>query len=81
MGIHETRGYEVERSDLEPLLTTAQVCAALQVSKQTLWRIVGRGELVPVRVSRSPRFRPSDVERYLDRGGDAMRDLVARGDR
>lgn len=54
------------RTALEPLLTVKAVCAVLGVSKPTLYRIVHRGELVPIRVSQSPRFVPEDVRRYVD---------------
>jgi len=56
------------------MLTVRELCAILAVSKQTLYRLINDGELVPTRVSRSPRFAPSEVRRYLENarhGGDA----------
>ena len=52
---------------LEPLLTVSGVCELLDVSRQTLYRLIHRGELMPIRVSRSPRFAPDEVRRYLER--------------
>lgn len=57
----------MERTALEPLLTVASVCDLLDVSRQTLYRLIQRGELVPIRVSRSPRFEPNELRRYIDR--------------
>ena len=74
MATHGTQRYEVDRSDLEPLLTVREVCELLAISKQTLYRLLGRGDLVAIRVSQSPRFRPSEITAYLDanrEGGDA----------
>jgi len=52
---------------LEPLLTVSGVCELLDVSRQTLYRLMHRGDLTPIRVSRSPRFTPDVVRRYLER--------------
>lgn len=52
---------------LEPLLTVQGVCDVLRVSKPTLYRLIRGGELVPIRVSRSPRFAPAEVRAYLER--------------
>jgi excisionase family DNA binding protein len=55
------------RTELEPLLTVAAVCEILGVSKPTVYRLIHAGELVPLRVSKSPRFTPADVRTYLER--------------
>ena len=57
----------MERTALEPLLTVASVCGLLDVSRQTLYRIINDGQLVPIRVGRSPRFEPNELRRYIDR--------------
>jgi excisionase family DNA binding protein len=54
-------------------MTPAAVCSLLGVSKQTLYRIIQRGELTPVRVSRSPRFTAEEVRAYLARSREAGR--------
>ena len=56
-----------DRTALEGLLTVGGVCELLNVSRQTLYRVIGAGELIPIRVSKSPRFAPDEVRRYLER--------------
>ena len=71
---HGTRGYGADRSALEPLLTIREVCAALAISRQTLYRLLKTGDLVAIRVSQSsPRFRPSEIQDYLDQRKGVMR--------
>jgi excisionase family DNA binding protein len=68
MALTGTREYGSERSeDLEQLLTIAQCCELLQVSKQTLYRLINSGELAPIRVGERSRFAPADVRAYLER--------------
>ena len=60
---------------LAPLLSSADVAELLDVSTRTLefWRYVGKGPAY-VRVGRRVRYRPADVEAYLEaqrQGGDA----------
>lgn len=52
---------------IEPLLTVANVCELLAVSKQTLYRLLRAGELTPSRVGDRLRFEPNDVRAYLER--------------
>ena len=40
----------------------------LKVSRGTVYKLVNRGELPAVRVGERLRFRPADVDRYLERG-------------
>lgn len=50
----------------DQLLSTAQVCALLCVVPRTLRRYVGKGELLPVRLtSRTNRYRVGDVAQYI----------------
>lgn len=45
------------------LWTTADACAFLKVSKQTLYRMAARGDLMPIRVSiRCTRWQPAEVQ-------------------
>lgn len=46
-------------------LTYAQSVEHTKLSKQTIWRAVGRGELNPARVGRSVRFRREDLDAWL----------------
>jgi excisionase family DNA binding protein len=61
----------LDRTSLEPLLTVNSICKLLDVSRQTLYRLIHAGELVPIRVSKSPRFAPDEVRRYLERQREA----------
>ena len=50
------------------LLTIAEVAQLLRVSRETIRRLEGRGDLVPIRVlPNRPRYRPADIRAYLDR--------------
>ena len=64
---HATGGYN-EASSLEPLLTINGACDLLSISRNTLYRLVDRGELRPTRVGERLRFQPDDVRAYLERG-------------
>lgn len=53
-----------------PLLTVRQLADLLQVSTRTIWRMQSAGDLPePVRISRSVRWRRSDIDYWL--AGDA----------
>jgi excisionase family DNA binding protein len=49
------------------LLTVTQLGRHLGVSKWTVYRLVRSGELRAVRVGERLRFRPSDIDAYLER--------------
>jgi excisionase family DNA binding protein len=67
---------DLERtSELEPLLTNGDVCELFGISKPTLYRLIRSGDLVPIRVSRSLRFRPTDIRAYLERHREEVPDL------
>lgn len=61
---HGESGYRAP----EPLLRVRDVAARLAVSEPTVWRLVRVGELEPVRVGHSTRFRREDVEELISRG-------------
>jgi excisionase family DNA binding protein len=50
---------------LQPLLTVAQTAAVLNVSMRTIRRLAASGCLQPVRIGRSVRLRPQDIERMI----------------
>ena len=52
---------------LAPLLSSADVAKVFDVSERTLefWRYVGKGPAY-VRVGRRVRYRPADVEAFLE---------------
>jgi excisionase family DNA binding protein len=47
------------------LLTVAEVARTLRVSNMTVYRLVNAGELPALRIGKSYRLRPDDVDRYL----------------
>jgi excisionase family DNA binding protein len=48
-----------------PLMTVAEVAAAMRVSTMTVYRLIKSGELAAVRVGHNYRIRGDEVERYL----------------
>lgn len=62
---HDARAY----SDARPaLLTSEDVSRILGVHRNTVRRLVRRGQLRAIHVGRLPRFRPEDLDAYLERG-------------
>ena len=55
-------------TDTGNLLTLEQAAAKLGVSKPTFFRLLERGELKGLKAGRRWRFRPADLNRYLERG-------------
>jgi hypothetical protein len=56
----------IMREPTPPLLTytTAQVCAALQISPTTLWRLEQRGLLAPIPHLRHKRYSVAAVQKF-----------------
>lgn len=51
----------------DQLLTVDEVARSLTVSKTTLWRMLGRGELPVVKIGKRPvRVRRSDLDAYIN---------------
>src|SRR5262249_14907281 len=62
---HRRTVSEVGRT--EQLLTVAELCAALRIGRTTVYGLLRGGEIRCVRVGDRLRFRPCDVEAYLER--------------
>jgi excisionase family DNA binding protein len=62
---------------LAPLLDAQALCALLLVSRDTVYRLVERGELPCLKIGGQLRFRRDDVEDYVNR----CRDAASRRDR
>ncbi len=62
------------RGDLPRLaVNTEQAAAMLGISERKLWELRNSGEVHSVRIGRSVRFRPEDLQAFLDRNiDDAM---------
>ena len=52
------------------LLSSDEVCAALNIRRLHLYELIRRGELPSVRIGRLHRFLPSDIVAFIGRGGD-----------
>lgn len=74
-------GDDRQRVRLEPTQQTLAVrgpeaAQMLGVSQRKLWELANRGEIPTIRFDRCVRYRPSDLQEYLDRhlssgpGGD-----------
>jgi excisionase family DNA binding protein len=52
---------------LSPLLSVNEVAGLLGISRKTLYALIRRGELIPIRVSERLRFESGEVRNYLER--------------
>ena len=52
---------------LSPLLSVNAVATLLGISRPTVYALIRRGHLVPIRVGERLRFEPADVRAYLER--------------
>jgi excisionase family DNA binding protein len=74
-----TENYKPHRSELEPPLTARQCWELLQISKNTLYRLIRDGELQPTYVGHSPRFLRDDVRAYLERNREIPPEMREAG--
>ena len=57
----------VGNSPIDALLTLKQVSSFLGVSTRQVYRLIAEGKIPVLKVGkRSPRVRPSDIEKYLE---------------
>jgi excisionase family DNA binding protein len=61
---HEATSYAEPRP---ALLTVNEVARVLAISRDSVYRLVRSGALPSVRVGERLRFRPEQIEAYLDR--------------
>ena len=61
---HNTTEYAAVR----PLLTVPELARVLRIGRTSVYRLVKSGSIHPVVVGERLRFRPEDVEAYLERG-------------
>ncbi len=54
-----------------PLLRVNDAAAFLAIGRRTVYTLVAAGELPAVRVGERMRFRPEELEAYLDRKREA----------
>lgn len=67
MHSHASETYSPPLTAAARLLSIREVANVLGVHRNTVHRLVNAGELHPVRIGRLPRFRPGDVEAFLER--------------
>jgi excisionase family DNA binding protein len=53
---------------MEILLTVKELAAALKLTEQTIQRYVLRKEIPYRKIMRAVRFRPSEIDRWIDGG-------------
>ena len=61
MATHQATQYDA------PLLTINTVAAFLGVSRATVYRLIGSGDLRPTRVGERWRFPAAEIDSYLNR--------------
>ena len=54
---------------MEILLTVKELAKALKLTEQTVQRYVIRKEIPYHKIMRAVRFRPSEINRWIDNGG------------
>jgi excisionase family DNA binding protein len=63
MDAHTSTDYAPART---PLLRVNEVAALLAIGRRTVYTLVHAGELPAVRVGERLRFRPEEIDAYLD---------------
>ena len=56
----------IEEKTLPRLLNAQDVAAALKMGISTVYVLVERGELHSIRIGRSVRIRPEDLEKFIE---------------
>jgi excisionase family DNA binding protein len=54
---------------MEILLTMKELAAALKLTEQTIQRYVLKNEIPYRKIMRAVRFRPSEINKWIDNGG------------
>jgi excisionase family DNA binding protein len=56
----------IEEKTLSRLLNAQDVATALKMGLSTVYQLVVRGELPSIRIGRSVRIRPEDLEKFIE---------------
>jgi excisionase family DNA binding protein len=56
----------IEEKTLSRLLNAQDVAAALKMGLSTVYLLMERGELASIRIGRSVRIRPEDLEKFIE---------------
>jgi excisionase family DNA binding protein len=54
---------------MEPYMTVREVAEVLRLSEQTIQRYVLKKEIPYVKIRKVIRFRPADIEKWVENGG------------
>ena len=65
----------IEEKTLSRLLNAQEVAAALNMGLSTVYILVERGELPSIRIGRSVRIRPEDLEKFIESKTQSQADL------
>ena len=49
------------------LLTVKEACEYLNISKATLYKLIKKGDLKPIKLSNATRFDVNDIEEFIKR--------------
>jgi excisionase family DNA binding protein len=60
---------------LSPLLSINEVAELLGISRPTVYALIRRGELIPIRVGERLRFEKADVRDYLERNRESAPEM------
>ena len=64
-----TQFYQILGGSMEALLTVKDLTGILQVTEQTIQRYILAKEIPYCKIKRMVRFRPSEIEKWIDNGG------------
>ena len=65
----------IEEKTLPRLLNAQEVAAALNMGLSTVYMLVERGELPSIRIGRSVRIRPEDLEKFIESKTQSQADI------
>jgi excisionase family DNA binding protein len=65
-----TQRYDPHR--ISPVLSINEAADVLGIARATLYRLLRTGELQSVRVGKRRKFRPEDLDAYLERNREAL---------
>jgi excisionase family DNA binding protein len=64
---HEGTVLDEPAADFPAMLLTPKVAAkSLMISERKLWELTNRGEIPCMRIGRSVRYRPADLQAWID---------------
>jgi excisionase family DNA binding protein len=64
---------------IAPLLSINEVAELLGISRPTVYALIRRGGLVPIRVGERIRFDPADIRAYLERNREISPEMREAG--